>query len=156
MQPSSARAPTLDPSRRAIMQAGFTLLELLVVLVIVGFLAGLVGPRLLEQLDRSRITTAETQARLLKTALDTLRIDLGRYPSAEEGLGLLLAAPSSGTGRERWRGPYLEGAIPVDPWGNRYQYSPRGRLAGSPAVYSFGPRGPGASAEEFIGLLPAR
>ena len=74
--------------------SGFTLLEMLVVLVIIGLVASLVGPQLLGRVDSSRVTAADTQIRMLKGALDTLRLDVGRYPTAEEGLALLMTAPS--------------------------------------------------------------
>jgi general secretion pathway protein G len=149
-----------DPGRslarevRRRLAAGFTLLEILVVLVIIGLLAGLVGPRLLSQLDRAKITTAETQIRMLKGALETMRLDLGRFPSAEEGLQILVTAPTDGATRLRWRGPYLDGQVPVDPWGNPYQYDPRGRDTNPFALYSFGPDGRSSSANAYIGYLP--
>jgi general secretion pathway protein G len=136
------------------LAAGFTLLEILVVLVIIGLLAGLVGPRLLAQLDRAKVTTAETQIRMLKGALETMRLDLGRFPSAEEGLQILIAAPSDGATRQRWRGPYLDGQVPIDPWGNPYQYDPRGRENNPFALYSFGPDGRSGSGDGYIGYLP--
>src|SRR5256886_10120355 len=94
---------------------GFTLLELLVVLAIIGLLGALVGPRLFERLEGSKVTTAQTQVRMLKTSLDTMRLDIGRYPTAEDGLGLLGRAPSEPSPRPRWHGPYLEGEVPLDP-----------------------------------------
>ena len=136
------------------LAAGFTLLEILVVLVIIGLLAGLVGPRLLSQLDRAKITTAETQIRMLKGGLETMRLDLGRFPSAEEGLKMLTAPPTDGAMRQRWRGPYLDGQVPIDPWGNPYQYDPRGRDTNPFTLYSFGPEGPSAPANGYIGYPP--
>ncbi len=140
------------------MAAGFTLLELLIVLVIVALLAGLVGPRLLERLDTSKQTTAEAQIRILRTALDTLRLDLGRYPNTEEGLTLLAAPPADPELRARWRGPYLEGALPNDPWGHPYNYAYA--AAGNPpfSLYSFGADGKpgGEGIDQDIGILPLR
>jgi len=134
-------------------EAGFTLLELLVVLAIIGLLGALVGPRLFERLEGSKVTTAQTQVRMLKTSLDTMRLDIGRYPTAEEGLDLLVRAPSEPSLRPRWHGPYLEGEVPVDPWGNPYQYSPTGRELNAITLYSYGPTGkPGG---EAVGYLPS-
>ena len=121
--------------RRSAGSNGFTLLELLIVLVIMGLLASLIGPRLLDRIDTSKVTTAETQIRMLRTALDTLRLDIGRYPTSEEGLAILSAAPSDSDLRARWRGPYLEGAMPNDPWGHPFIYSFSG--AGNPPFALF-------------------
>ena len=133
-------------------EPGFTLLELLVVLAIIGLLGALVGPRLFERLEGSKVTTAQTQVRMLKTSLDTMRLDIGRYPTAEEGLDLLVRAPSEPSLRARWHGPYLEGEVPLDPWGNPYQYSPTGHELNAITLYSYGPTGkPGG---EAVGYLP--
>ena len=136
------------------LSRGFTLLEILVVLVIIGLLAGLVGPRLLAQLDRAKVTTTETQIRMLKGALETMRLDLGRFPSAEEGLKILVSPPTDGLMRQRWRGPYLDSQLPMDPWGNPYQYDPRGRDTNPFTLFSFGPDGQGAAANAYIGYPP--
>ena len=131
---------------------GFSLLELLVVLAIIGLLGALIGPRLFERLEGSKVVTAQTQVRMLKTALDTMRLDIGRYPSAEEGLDLLVRAPADPQLRLRWHGPYLEGELPMDPWGCPYQYGPTGRDLNAITLYSFGPTGkPGGDA---VGYLP--
>jgi len=133
-------------------EPGFTLLELLVVLAIIGLLGALVGPRLFERLEGSKVTTAQTQVRMLKTSLDTMRLDIGRYPTAEEGLNLLVRAPTEPSLRARWHGPYLEGEVPLDPWGNPYQYSPASHELNAITLYSYGPTGkPGG---EAVGYLP--
>ena len=133
---------------------GFTLLEMLVVLVIIGLLAGLVGPQLMGRVDTSRQTTAETQSRMLKSALDTMRLDVGRYPTKDEGLVMLVKAPDDERISRKWRGPYLSEDLPADPWGNPYQFEP---LTGnSVALYSLGADGEagGEDINADVGLLP--
>ena len=100
-------------------KAGFSMIELLVVMVILGLLAGLVGPRLFDRADIAKVQTAETQMAMLKGALTLFRLDIGRYPTSEEGLNALVLQPGN---EKTWQGPYLDEAVPVDPWGNRYQY----------------------------------
>jgi general secretion pathway protein G len=151
---SSTATPARERTLARRIQRGFTLLEILVVLVIIGLLAGLVGPRLLSQLDRAKVTTAETQIKMLKGALETMRLDLGRFPSAEEGLAILVSPPTDGATRQRWRGPYLDGQLPADPWGNPYQYDPRGRENNPFTLFSFGPDGRSAPANAYIGYPP--
>src|SRR5260370_5668071 len=130
---------------------GFTLLELLVVLAIIGLLGALIGPRLFERLEGSKVVTAQTQVRMLKTALDTMRLDIGRYPSAEEGLDLLVRAPTDPQLRLRWHGPYLEGELPLDPWGSPYQYGPTRPDLNAITLYSFGPTGrPGPNPARYL------
>jgi general secretion pathway protein G len=110
---------TCNHFRRA---RGFTLLELLVVVLIIGLLTGIVGPRFLAQINRSEATTARAQIDALAKAVTAYRIDVGRYPSNEQGLRALVE-PSTDA---RWRGPYMNGdtrtAIPADPWGMPYLY----------------------------------
>jgi general secretion pathway protein G len=122
--------------KRLTKQSGFTLLEMLVVLVIIGLVASLVGPQLLGRVDSSRVTAADTQIRMLKGALDTLRLDVGRFPTAEEGLGLLMNEPSDERTRRKWQGPYLAESVPLDPWGNPYQYKPKNST--NVILFSFG------------------
>jgi general secretion pathway protein G len=98
---------------------GFTLLELLVVLVILGLLVGVVAPRFFGQVGKSEAKVAKAQIRALEDALDQYRLDVGRYPTTEQGLAALNAQPA---GETRWQGPYLKKDVPGDPWGNAYQY----------------------------------
>ena len=103
--------------------AGFTLLELLVVLVILGLLAGYVAPKYFAQVGKSEVKTAKAQIDALEKALDQYRIDTSHYPSTEQGLAALNTKPAD---EARWDGPYLKKAVPNDPWGKPYQY----RIAG--------------------------
>ena len=150
--------PTRMPTSRTEAQAGFTLLELLVVLVIVGLLAGLVGPRLFSKIDQSKVTTAQTQIKLLRGAVENLRLDMGRYPTAQEGLSLLVKRPQDTVSSARWRGPYLDDALPVDPWGQPYQYTLPGADSMPFALYSLGADSKigGDGDAKDIGVLPAQ
>lgn len=102
---------------------GFTLLELLVVIVIIGLLAAYVGPKYFAQLGRSEVTVAKAQISAFEKALDTYRLDVGHYPSNEEGLSALVKQPATAT---RWNGPYLKKDVPLDPWGHAYLYRQTG------------------------------
>ncbi|MCA1925200.1 MAG: type II secretion system major pseudopilin GspG [Thiobacillus sp.] len=113
---------------------GFTLLELLVVLVILGLLAGYVAPKYFSQVGKSEVKTARAQIDALEKALDQYRIDTGRYPNAEQGLAALNARPVD---EPRWNGPYLKKSVPNDPWGKPYQYRNPGER-GEIDVFSFG------------------
>jgi len=127
-------------------QKGFTLLELLVVIVIIGLLAAYVGPKYFAQLGKSEVTVAKAQIEAFEKSLDTYRLDVGRYPNTEEGLAALLAAPpAAGT---KWNGPYLKKAVPLDPWGHPYQYRAPG-TKGEYEIISLGKDGqPGGSGED--------
>ena len=98
---------------------GFTLLELLVVMVIIGLLAGYVGPKYFAQVGKSQVKTARAQIDALEKALDQYRLDTGHYPALDQGLAALFAKPANET---KWDGPYLQTNVPVDPWGNAYVY----------------------------------
>lgn len=100
-------------------QHGFTLLELLVVMVIIGLLAGYVGPKLFAQIGKSETKVTKAQIDALQKALDQYRIDTGHYPTTQQGLVALVAKPGD---EARWQGPYLAKAVPSDPWGRPYQY----------------------------------
>jgi general secretion pathway protein G len=100
-------------------EEGFTLFEILVVITILGLLAALVGPRLFGKVSEAKQKAAKAQIELFGTALDTFRLDVGRYPTTDEGLKALREKPS---GADAWQGPYLPKEIPVDPWGKNYVY----------------------------------
>ncbi len=136
--------------------AGFTLIEMLVVLVIIGLLAGLVGPKLFTKVDSSKVQTAQAQIKMLKGSLETLRLDLGRFPTEAEGLALLNTPPADEKLRARWRGPYLDEDLPNDPWGNAYLYSVPGANGQPFALYSLGADGKrgGEGFDADVGYLP--
>jgi general secretion pathway protein G len=104
---------------RCFHHRGFTLLELLVVMVIIGLLAAYVGPKYFSQIGKSEVKTARAQIVGLEKALQQYRIDVGRFPTTEEGLQALLNKPTSAM---KWDGPYLEKTLPMDPWGRPYAY----------------------------------
>lgn len=123
---------------------GFTLLEILVVLVIIGLLVGYVAPRYFAQVGKSEVKAARAQIKALEDALDQYRLDVGHYPGADQGLAALTTQPS---GESRWAGPYLKKALPKDPWGHDYQYKIPGEH-GEFDLFSFGKDGqPGGEGE---------
>jgi general secretion pathway protein G len=123
---------------RARWASGFTLLELLVVMVIIGLLAGFVAPRYFAQVGRSQVKVARAQIDALDKALDQFRLDLGRYPTSEEGLQVLVAQPN---GETSWAGPYLKKGVPADPWGRPYVYQQPGSHGGDFDLLSYGKDG---------------
>lgn len=135
---------------------GFTLLEMIVVLVLIGLIMGLVGPRLFTQADKARVQTAETQVRMIRGALETMRLDIGRYPATQEGLALLVDPPADRALAARWAGPYLDENVPLDPWDNPYQYALVASERQAFSLYSLGadgrPGGEGFDAD--VGHLP--
>ncbi len=123
---------------------GFTLVELLVVMVIIGLLAALVGPRLFPKLGKGKQAAAKAQIELLGQALDQFRLDTGIYPSTQEGLNALSVNP----GIEKWDGPYLRKGLPQDPWDRPYQYQSPGNH-GEYDLFSYGRDGsPGGEGED--------
>lgn len=124
--------------------AGFTLLELLVVMVIIGLLAGYVGPKYFSQVGKSEVKAAMAQIDALEKALDTYRLDTGHYPGTEQGLNALMTQPAS---EPKWQGPYLKKVIPPDPWGKPYIYKQPGEH-GEFDLFSYGKDGqPGGSGD---------
>ncbi len=124
--------------------AGFTLIELMIVLFILGLLAALVAPRLMGRVGKAKQKTAQAQIQMLATALDLYHLDVGRYPTDEEGLKSLYAKPES---LPAWSGPYLDKAVPKDPWGRDYVYKCPGEH-GPYDLYSLGADGqPGGEGE---------
>jgi general secretion pathway protein G len=125
--------------------SGFTLLELLVVMVIIGLLAGYVGPRYFAQVGKSEVKTARAQIDALEKALDQYRLDVGHYPSSEQGLDALFTRPEN---EPKWQGPYLKKKPPADPWGNKYLFKSPGDH-GEYDLLSYGRDGkPGGTEED--------
>ena len=143
-----ARKQYRTRARRAAV-SGYSLLEILIVLAIIAMIVALVGPRLFAQLDKSKVTTARVQMQGLKAALSTMRLDIDRYPTKEEGLGLLQVSPNQSV--PGWSGPYMDGAVPKDPWGSAYIYAPPATTAELPSLTSLGadskPGGTGIDAD---------
>ena len=124
---------------------GFTLLELLVVMVLIGLLATFVAPRYFAQVGKSQVKVAKAQIDALDKALDQFRIDVGHYPTSEQGLEALVTQPS---GEPSWAGPYLKKGVPPDPWGRKYVYLQPG-AHGDFDLVSYGKDGrPGGNGED--------
>lgn len=128
---------------------GFTLLELLVVLVILGLLVGYVAPKYFAQLGKSEVKTARAQINSLEKALDQYRLDIGHYPTSEQGLAALNTAPA---GEAKWAGPYLQKAVPNDPWGRPYIYRSPGEH-GELDLSSLGKDGQPGGADDNVDIV---
>lgn len=132
-----ARSPKLR-TLRAGSEDGFTLIEILVVITIIGLIMGLVGPRVLNYLSESKVKAATIQIQSFSSSLDLFYLDSGRYPTTSEGLAALVQRPASASG---WNGPYLKtGSVPNDPWGHPYIYRSPGQH-GAYDIVSNGPSG---------------
>ena len=108
-----------DKNKNKKTQKGFSLIELLIVMVIIGLLASLVGPKMFSKVGKSKQKSTKAQISMLETALDMYRLDMGKYPATDVGLSALRTKPDD---NDKWDGPYLPKQIPLDPWGNPYHY----------------------------------
>ncbi len=152
MKPNPSRKPSrfssLGGAVRRRGTAGFTLVELLLVLVILGILAALVLPKFTGRTEQARITAAQTQISTFGTALDSFEVDTGSYPHGQDGLQQLIVQPADVTG---WRGPYLKSDIPLDPWGHPYIYEFPGRTnANGYDITSAGPDGQPGTGDDIV------
>lgn len=125
---------------RTCHEAGFSLMEVLITLAIMGLILALVSPRIMNQFDRSKVVAAQAQARELAAAVDMYRLDVGRFPSEGEGLSVLIAPPSEDRDRLLWGGPYLD-ELPNDPWGNPFVYEAAANQSGGVLIISRGADG---------------
>jgi len=128
-------------------QQGFSLMELLIVMVILGMLAGIVGPTLWDKLAGAKRSTAATQIANIETTLDSYRLDMFKYPSSLEELVKTSSSDS------KWQGPYLKKGLPKDPWGNEYQYRKPGREGRDYDLYSFGADGQEGGEDEDADIV---
>ncbi|MEQ1600468.1 MAG: type II secretion system major pseudopilin GspG [Methylophilaceae bacterium] len=139
----------LNSSKVNLRQNGFTLLELLVVMVIIGLLVGYVGPKYFAQIGKSEIKATRAQIDALEKVLDQYRLDTGHYPSTEQGLASLNSKPANDP---KWSGPYLKKTLPLDPWGNAYQYKSPGEH-GEYDLFSFGKDGQPGGVDEMADIV---
>jgi general secretion pathway protein G len=122
--------PTSSDRRTSRLARGFTLIELMVVIIVLGLLAGLVAPRIIGRVSEAKSASARTQIELLGVALDNYRLDTGGYPTTEQGLAALEAKPTTDPMPTNWRGPYLRKGVPADPWDRPYLYRSPGTESG--------------------------
>ena len=157
MKPKISRYRAFAFNCNSSKKQGFTILEITVVLALIAVIMGIVGPRIMERLDGSKPKVAKIQIQTLRGAIETMRLDLGRYPSTQEGLQLLASKPSDPQLAAKWRGPYLEAELPIDPWDKPYHYALGGADGRGFALYSFGRDGKlgGEGDDADIGVLAA-
>jgi general secretion pathway protein G len=133
------------------LQRGFTLLEMLVVMVIIGLLAGLIGPRIFGKVDTSKVQTAQVQIKMIESALQIMRLDIGEIPATEAALKWLSTPPEDSNLAGLWKGPYMDSQIPMDPWNNPYKIVAPGPNGKPYAIVSYGadgkPGGEGLNAD---------
>lgn len=142
LRPSPDRPLSVTPAPRSRRlerpMRGFTLLEMLVVMVIIGLLAGLVGPRMFGKVDSSKVQTAQTQIKMLRSAVGIMQLDIGVAPPQDQGLKWLTEPPADEQLKSLWKGPYIDGKLPLDPWSNPFVYKVPG-LNGQPfSIISYG------------------
>jgi len=130
-------------------ERGFTLVELLIVMIILGLLAALVAPRMFGKVGKSKQKAAQSQIALFETAIDTYRLDIGKFPGTDQGLMALRVKPE---GEEKWDGPYLPKEIPLDPWGHPYEYRYPGEH-GDYDILSYGADGQPGGEEENADIV---
>ncbi|PID48783.1 MAG: type II secretion system protein GspG [Proteobacteria bacterium] len=131
----NSRKPQADTTAK---QCGFSLIELMIVLVILGLIAGIVGPKAMSYLGKGKSQSAKVQVENISAALDMYRLEVGNYPTTSEGLKALVSAPG---GARNWNGPYLKKGVPLDPWNNEYQYKRPGSNGQPYDLVSFGADG---------------
>lgn len=138
--------------RRNRTRDGFTLMELLLVMGILVILLGMVAPRLLGSQKKANINAAKAQIGLFKLPLSNYALDLNNYPSTDEGLAALYEQPSELENEDRWSGPYIDSKVPVDPWGNEYQYEypPTHNENDMPDIWSMGPDGENGTDDDIV------
>jgi general secretion pathway protein G len=128
MAPPACPEQPFSPYQASPRRHGFTLIEVLVVIVVIAVLASLVAPNVFQHVGTAKEVTARSQIEMLSAALDAYRLDNGRYPSSEQGLAALWTAPTLEPHAANWRGPYLRKAVPPDPWQHAYVYRSPGEV----------------------------
>lgn len=144
---------SIEPNAGLARRSGFTLIEVLVVIVVISILAALVGPNVFRHVDTAHQAAAQSQIEMIGAALDAYRLDNGRYPSTAQGLDALWTAPTVEPRPMNWRGPYLRKQVPLDPWGAPYIYvSPGDVNATSYDLYSLGADGQPGGEDENVDI----